>query len=691
LPQTEIQDEVINVEELEHITASHTAAVKSVRCASGVKARSLPPQTRERQKIHILEGMQERVVQKDAQVQVTAEKLTDLAVCVKNFKVKIKIAESLPDSKRFDFLNRSIQSCCPPGKKAGDFTLLVLQHLRRTQLSPNTIVSCLVAANVPLPDLGTSRGLELVRQLNDMAKNSAKMIRPMDRLYRVLAATVTTNSTGKPSVQDKGIRMLYRAIWENALRSRKDDQPFETSTVMTLNALGKRFSNPHTHFYLKRLLNDRAHTADQIDHLVRSSSGRRRSTIVGAPVLDCIPRELLSTAITSLPRYLVKEVDDQNERQKLRHFESWMRVLRVLDARVATAPENITTLDLAVKSLAADGVHLLVVGRYLMYLPPELLVKALLHWLPYQESMYGIEPKQREEFVTLYRIHLRTNGKLLVSRNEMLARLLARMQQHGLPNHEMANLIIKLVYRHKGIRSVLDMLRRLKRKGVGLSDTEFLYEFLGKLEPGTRATQASTSLYGHDDAFTLHAAQSIRRLELDENVTDRKLDKKLVSWQSRRQFKHIMQGARDARLLPLVYRKLDVDALMNIRADIIHQIAYQYSLERSRTSQQNWRSIYYLYKYLHDNELPIGPLFTNAVMRVCIIQPLSEKRFVSARRLTWVCQMIAPVEGVDVAKKIEHIFGVWRGDLIQHAKRTLYASGGMGKAHVSTMKKLGLL
>jgi hypothetical protein len=691
LPQTEIQDEVINVEELEHITASHTAAVKSVRCASGVKARSLPPQTRERQKIHILEGMQERVVQKDAQVQVTAEKLTDLAVCVKNFKVKIKIAESLPDSKRFDFLNRSIQSCCPADKKAGDFTLLVLQHLRRTQLSPNTIVSCLVAANVPLPDLGTSRGLELVRQLNDMAKNSAKMIRPMDRLYRVLAATVTTNSTGKPSVQDKGIRMLYRAIWENALRSRKDDQPFETSTVMTLNALGKRFSNPHTHFYLKRLLNDRAHTVDQIDHLVRSSSGRRRSTIVGAPVLDCIPRELLSTAITSLPRYLVKEVDDRNERQKLRHFESWMRVLRVLDARVATAPENITTLDLAVKSLAADGVHLLVVGRYLMYLPPELLVKALLHWLPYQESMYGIEPKQREEFVTLYRIHLRTNGKLLVSRNEMLARLLARMQQHGLPNHEMANLIIKLVYRHKGIRSVLDMLRRLKRKGVGLSDTEFLYEFLGKLEPGTRATQASTSLYGHDDAFTLHAAQSIRRLELDENVTDRKLDKKLVSWQSRRQFKHIMQGARDARLLPLVYRKLDVDALMNIRADIIHQIAYQYSLERSRTSQQNWRSIYYLYKYLHDNELPIGPLFTNAVMRVCIIQPLSEKRFVSARRLTWVCQMIAPVEGVDVAKKIEHIFGVWRGDLIQHAKRTLYASGGMGKAHVSTMKKLGLL
>ena len=691
LPQIETQDGVIIVEGVKDITTSDTVAVKPARCALRVEARSLRPKIRERQKIHTLEGMQERGVEKNTQVQVRAEKLTDFAVCVKNFKVKIKIAESLPDSKRFDFLNRAIQSCCPAGKKAGDFTLSVLQHLRRTQLSPNTIVSCLVAANVPLPDLGTPQGLELVRQLNDMAKNSAKMIRRMDRLYRILAATVTTNSTGVPSVQDKGIRMLYRAIWENALRSRKDDQPFEILTVITLNTLGKRFSNPHMHFYLKRILNNRAHTIDQIDNLVRSSSGRRRSTIVGAPVLDCIPRELLSTAITSLPRYLIKEVDHRNERQRFRHFESWLRVLRVLDARVATAPENVTTLDLAVKSLAADGVHLLVVGRYLMYLPPELLVKALLHWLPYQESMHGIEPKQKEEFATLYRIYLRTNGKLLVSRNEMLARLLARMQQHGLPNHEMANLVIKLIYRHKGIRSVLDMLRRLKRKGVGLSDTEFLYEFLGKLERGARVAQASTSLYGHDDAFTLHASQSIRRLELDENVTDRKLDKKLVSWQSRRQFKHIIQGARNARLLPLAYRKVNVDTLMSIRADIIHQIAYQYSLERSRTSQQNWRSIYYLYKYLHDNELPVGPLFTNAVMRVCITQPLSEKRFVSARRLTWVCQMIAPVEGVEVAKKIEHIFGVWRGDLIQHAKRTLYASGGMGKAHVSTMKKLGLL
>ena len=691
MPQTEIQNDAIIVAKVEDIITSNTVADKSAKSVSRIKARGLRPRIRERPKIHILEEMQERMVERDTRVQVMEEKLTDLAVCIKNFKVRIKIAESLPDSKRFDFLKRAIQSCCPIGRKAGDFTLLVFQQLRRTQFSPNTIVSCLIAANVPLPDLGNTRGFELVRQLNDMAKNSAKMVRHMDRLYRKLAAAVTTNRTGNPWVQDKGIRMLYRAIWENALRSCKDDQPFEASTIMTLNILGKRFSNPYMHYYLKKILNNRAYAVDQIDHLVRSTSGRRRSTTVGAPVLDCIPRELLSIAITSLPRYLGREVGHRNERQRFRHFESWLRVLRALDDRVATASDNITTLDLAIKSLAADGVHILDVGHCLMLLQPELLVKALLHWLPCQESMYEILPKQKEEFVRLYRISLRTNGELPILRNEMLARLLARMQLHGLPNHEMANLVVQLIYRHKGIRSVLDMLRRLKRKGVGLSDTEFLYEFLGKLGPGARAVRASTSLHGHDDAFTLHASQLIRRLELGENVTDCKLDKNLVSWQSQRQFKHIVKGARDARLLPLAYRELDVDDLMSIRADIIHQIAYQYSLERSRTSQQNWRSIYYLYKYLHDNELPVGPLFTKAVMRVCIIQPLSEKRFVSARRLTWVCQMIAPVEGVEVAKKIEHIFGVWRGDLIQHAKRTLYANGGMGKAHVSTMKKLGLL
>jgi hypothetical protein len=634
---------------------------------------------------------QEQVVEKDIQVQVMPEELTDLARCVTRFKMKVRIVDTLPDSKCFDFLCRAIRSYCPTGKQAGDFALFVLHHLRRTDLSPNTIVACLAASKVPLPDLGAPRGLEFLRQLNEMAKSSAKIIRRMDRLYDNLAATVITSPKGETRLWDEGIRMLYRAIWEHALRGHEHDHEFEPSTIRILNGLGKRFSNPRLDFHLKRILNDRAHTADQIDRLVRFSSGRRRGAIVGALVLDCIPRELLSTSITSFPRFLVKGVDRRHERQRHRHLGAWLRVLQVLDTRIATAPENTATLDLALKSLIADGVDLVIVSRVLMYMRPELLVKALLHRLPFQMSTYGISSKKKEEFVRLHRISLKKDENSLVSRNEMLARFLARMKQQTLPNQEMVNLVVQLIYKHKGVQSVFDMLRRLKRKGVVLSDTDFLYQFLSKSSPGPKETQVSTSTFQHDDASTLHACQSIRGLQLEENVTEHGLDKLLVSWQSRRQFEHILNNARRARLLPLAYKNMEVDALMSIQVELIHQIAYQYSLARTRTSQQNGRSIYYLYKYLHNNQLPVGPLFTQAVMRVCIVQPLLEKRFVSARRLTWVCQMMAPVEGVDVAKKIEHIFNAWRGDLIQHAKRTLYASGGTGKAHVNTMRKLGLL
>ncbi|KAF2793139.1 hypothetical protein K505DRAFT_45329 [Melanomma pulvis-pyrius CBS 109.77] len=686
LPKIEIKDEVTSAQRTLGITTP------SAPSASSVKTRKSPLRIGKRKRIRDRNPTEQQENERHAQVEISAGKVTDLEAPLKRLKLKIRTADTLPDSRRFDFLNRAIQSCSPVGSHAGDFTLLVLQQLRQTQLSPNTIISCLTAPNVALPDPTTPKGLELVRQLNDMAKNSSKVIRRMDRMYKDMVAMVPGNPKRSISVRDVGLRMLYRAIWENALRSRSQDQAFEGSTMNTLLDLGHKFSNPQMHIYLIRILHDRRLTIDQFDLLIRSSSGRHRRTTVGAPVLDCIPRTLLSACLASFPRYLFEEVKDRNHSQKFRLLENWLRMLRVLDVRVSTAPENIHLSTLAFKSLAAYGIPPTAIGRYLISLQPYDLVSALLNWLPHQKAVCGVPPKQIEDFVRSYRFSLEKDVESHVSRNEMLARLLARMQQQALPNHEMANLIIQIFCQHKGIRMVLDVLRRLQRKGVGLSGTEFLREFLGKaLEPIRESPWISTSVRGQNDAFTLHAYQSIRALKPDVLDTNRKVDRILTSLQSRWHFQYIINSAREAHVLPLLYRKMPLDLLMGSRTELIHQIAYQYSLDRTRTSQENWRSTYYLYKYLRDNKLPIGPLFTRAVMRMCIIQPLSEKRFVSARRLTWVCRIIAPVEGVNVAKRIEHIFYIWRGDLIMHAKRTLHASGGTGRAHVNTMKRLGLI
>jgi hypothetical protein len=100
----------------------------------------------------------------------------------------------------------------------------------------------------------------------------------------------------------------------------------------------------------------------------------------------------------------------------------------------------------------------------------------------------------------------------------------------------------------------------------------------------------------------------------------------------------------------------------------------------------------YLYRHLREHALPIGPLFTKAIVRICIIRPLVEHRFVPAKRLIWVCKLVSSVEGEEVAKQIESLFWHWRGDLIRHAKTAYIGAGGdrQNKAHVGTMKKLGL-
>jgi hypothetical protein len=274
----------------------------------------------------------------------------------------------------------------------------------------------------------------------------------------------------------------------------------------------------------------------------------------------------------------------------------------------------------------------------------------------------------------------------------MLAKLVAALGEASLPNSGVLELMIPLLDQSAGMKSVLELLQRIQTSGSALSNTKSLKKYSAQVAGRIAIADTSSEQKRQHVAHALRTCHHINQLLTDLNVDVRAPVVALARLQSRRQFDHIMRRAVDAKIVPLPLRNhLTVDLPSRAEVQLIHEFAYQYSLDRTRSHIQNWRSIYYLYKYIRQNRLRFDPRFTKAVLQVCIIRPLSENCFVGSRRLVWVCELVAEVEGTEAAKKIEEMFWVWRGDLIIHAKSTLIAAGVQGRAHVNTMKKLGMI
>ncbi|OCK84912.1 hypothetical protein K432DRAFT_287974 [Lepidopterella palustris CBS 459.81] len=159
----------------------------------------------------------------------------------------------------------------------------------------------------------------------------------------------------------------------------------------------------------------------------------------------------------------------------------------------------------------------------------------------------------------------------------------------------------------------------------------------------------------------------------------------------RERMNRIVISANRKKHLPTPFQGLTIDRLYQVRVELVHRIAYQFSLDRTLSARQCHRHVYYLYKYLHRYQQPIGVLMTKALVQTAIIRPLLENRFVSTRRFCWLRDLIARVEGQDVAEKLDKLFWDWRGEVIRKSQSHLYEADGIGLAHVNTMKRLGLL
>ncbi|KAF2466769.1 uncharacterized protein BDR25DRAFT_305977 [Lindgomyces ingoldianus] len=607
----------------------------------------------------------------------------DLDACL----IKFKSLVNLPISEvgnQWRSLQDAFERSCPASDQAGVFCLRVLEYLMQDNWKPKAIFDLLLRPTLCFPEFPSPESIEFAHRVRALSTGLPTSKMKLRKLYKKLFSRISDDYITQVVANNANLVALYPTVLEKVVLSL--DARVDTFRD-DVRRLAKNFAIPDLEKCIAFILANPNQGLNHIAALVTSYRGKRdRDLAIIGRILHYIPRSSLCGYIRAMPGELLKEEfgSTRTLKQTSRYIMTWLKILHHLDSLATMSEEGQTFSFLAYASLAARGIRPVEIGGRLTKLQPTDLVKALLHWMPYHESIPKSQTARLVDFIETYPVFMVSvaypSGLRL---NELLAEVFIKLQSLSIPNHGFAELALEFVHEHKTPGSVLATLEQLAVKGGKLSDTTFLYRYMFReLEQFSK----------HQDPFVFHLIRSICALDLgvDKPFPVKKVLNRLQALQARHQFQHILGRARDAHLLPLVYNSM-AESLMDGSTKLVHQLAHQYSIDHTRTYLQASRSMYYLYRYIVQRELPMGPLFTKALVRVFLIRPLMENRFVTSRRCIWVCGMVAQVEGEHVARKIREIFSSWRGGLIGHAQKRLHRFGGSGEARVATMKSLGLL
>jgi hypothetical protein len=616
--------------------------------------------------------------------------------CFQAFKDQLQYAETRSVDERRKLVLKACRDCCPDGDDTGLFALLVHRHLSthdQTAWTDEDIVACLLYPRLHLPPIASDGARRMLRTLEKMSAtaSNARRLRPLFRKY---AKQVGQDpSTPDSATQDLNLCLLIRGIWGAARLLPSTDIDILHGGALTKEdkalslALGQRISAPRLRTDVCSILKEPTRASSQILAIV---SSHLSDSIKGSNVLEIIPRRLLYRCTQRLqPLLLEADAIAPNITADSSHLETWLSMLlRTLNGTTTNRPVK----DLTMQTLA-DLVRDHHSAKFsTAATPPLTIALVLLQALARHRSMRKIPQDRLTSFTRSFTGTFgRPNAADLCLR-DLLVKLVAALGEASLPNSGVLDIMIPMIDEYAGIKSVLELLQRMQTSGGALSSAKALRKYSALVADRTAIADTSSEQKRQHVALALRTCHHINQLLTDMNVDVRAPRAALGRLQARRQFDHIMRRAVDAKIVPLSMRNHHaVDLPSRAKVQLIHEFAYQYSLDRTRSHLQIWRSMYYLYKYVRQNRLGFDVRFTKAVLEVLIIRPLSENRLVSSRRLVWVCELVAEVEGPEAAKKIEHMFWVWRGDLIIHAKSTLNAAGVQGRAHVNTMKKLGMI
>ncbi|KAJ4348121.1 uncharacterized protein N0V89_009493 [Didymosphaeria variabile] len=621
---------------------------------------------------------------------------------------------SRPDT----FLVNAYLTCCPSGSDAGSFCLLVFQYLSNSTWAGKYTLGLLGQPAVRLPSIFDSDGLRFLEILEQTClAPSMPRTTAIHLIYKKLATQIQSQPVSSPSSykvrakmytcgslfdRDASLRLLIRGLWDSAHWSMKHgkNSPYHQnkriklknnqgevapySSGMLLRRASYGLSDHHLAQRLRKtwslLSTDYQQAPLRLSNLI-AACVRNNSMIPPAlDYLDLVPQSLLRAWIaeSSVTLKQVQTIPQPGQKRRP-YMHIWFKLFYRLDMR-----RNAGSDDQA--SLCQFAFSAFVRAHFEHRYPPSTLIIALLYGLLGHDSFTGKSSIDLFDWIESYTLFLAQQEQKGASVNGMLAKLISDLANKSLPNHGVLELIIPYIDEYKSFHSVSNLLERISKSGTRISNTAFLDSYMDRIVEEVSKENDSTRL-----GYNLNALKRLLNARRALGITTTQVGVRVEELQSRRFFNHILTRANDAHIVPLAYRNITTDIPKEVQADLIHQFAHQYAMDRTRSCQQTWRSIRYLYLYLKIHELPIQPTFTRAIVSVCITRPLAENRFVAQKKAVWVCRLVAQVEGEEVARQVEQYFWAWRGDLILRAKRGLIGLGAYESAHISTMERLELL
>jgi hypothetical protein len=623
---------------------------------------------------------------------VATSDAVDIETYFEIFKSNVAGAEGLSGSERSKLLADAWRSSRPDHPEAWRYNVMVVRHLTELGWDFTRILSKLKFFAVPPTYSG--EGLDFLKCLEESEARSPHASRVYLRVYMKLAEAAAVAEVSESSSQDLELVFIVRkSLQTSYTQSAKVRQ----AIADTLSAVASKIDSSHFRRPLQSILTGVSNVEESITHLLAYAAKNHSLCAALEQVLFCIPPKRVASVIPSITTSLVEAVEwksrlsDDIYRNRL---STWLTVLQELDAGTHPGLAGSSYLSTAITEVAE---HVFTNCN-----PGKLRPLTLLHALVFQLAQeHPIHASHKEKLLQLVYSSDTLTGKEGLKRLEAtLGTILAQMRRSSLPYAQLTNITVDLFIRHANLHSLYWLLTALDKEGLPLENASNIGDLITeKIAFLQQQTGPLTEKKRQRYAFTLRTCQDTLAL-LAKHVTPAVTTSILAAkqeeahmLQARRQFQAILDRAAESHALPYAYRTLTADAPLEQRAILIHQLAHHYSLSTTRSHRETWRAIYYLYSYLLQYSLPIGPLFTKAVVRTSIIRPMIEHRFISARRLIWVCQLVAKVEGEDTARQIESAFHRWRGDLIKHAKGVKDGAGGgrKVKAFVGSMKRLGLI
>ncbi|CAE7209886.1 hypothetical protein P3342_011950 [Pyrenophora teres f. teres] len=608
------------------------------------------------------------------------------------FKSRTADASSWPNTHRIRLLAMTWQSCRPNNTEDALYNLMVIQHLITKAWDPTRILSKL--KYFALPPTYTAESLALLECLEKLYAQYPCAQKVHRRLYLKAAEMAASAEASTSLSQDLQLLMTIQTTLQG-IHSANPKLP--SHAIITYRQVVNKIQDND----IRESLHAIEHGAQNVQRMMKSLIARAAADSSFRPAVEnvilCFPRHILDSLVKLYSRSLAEAINKghfMSGASHRAHLSIWLTLLETLDARTDTHHANylISAVRVLAKHIFLSTTSGDMSARVLLIAS----VFQLTHKTPSlsdsRETMlrliYDFEPPM-----------LGQKEKLGLEFEETLALILAHMKKTTPFYTPIINVVANLYAEHAQLHHVYHFLNALDQQELTLDNASTIQARVKKQvaslpEDTASLTERQSQLY----AFRLRTCQNI--LDLLPSLTGEDMatalqdtETTISALQAYREFTVILDRAAESNALPKAYATLTADIPSSQRTALIHQLAHHYSLATTRSHRETWRSIYYLYVFLETQSLPIGPLFTKAVVRSSIIRPLMEHRFVSARRLIWVCNLVARVEGEHVAKQVENNYWLWRGDLIKYAKDVHNKAGGdvKAKASISKLKGIGLI